>query len=147
MPDINPPASPKCTWGWWGTARSHKVSRQRRRTTQRVSCYYHFASLHSWKSFFMQIQFFLSFHFSHFLPPDLLFRQEQQGGLTEDPNAGGREPVDPVVHRLAEGQSVNSNWLLGRETLLIAVLRENREARSFTQRKSWWRKCHPVTLY
>lgn len=47
----------------------------------------------------------VSFFFPPLLAPQLVFFfcQKQQGELTGDPNPDRREPVDPVVHRLAEG--------------------------------------------
>lgn len=53
--------------------------------------------------FFMQMLFFSFCFLLSVFSPDLVFCQEQQGELTEDPNPDGHEPVDPVVHRLAEG--------------------------------------------
>lgn len=72
-------------------------------------------SPHSWKSFFFKGRFtFLFFPPTSFrVCSELVFCQKQQGELAGDPNPGGREPVDPVVRRLAEGQSVNADWLPG----------------------------------
>lgn len=72
-------------------------------------------SLHSWKSVFFKDRFtFLFFPPTSRVCSELVFCQKQQGELAGDPNPEGREPVDPVVRRLAEGQSVNSDWLPGR---------------------------------
>lgn len=74
-----------------------------------------FFFLHSWKSIFLKGRFTLLFFSptSFRLCSELVFCQKQQGELAGDPNLDGREPVDPVVRRLAEGQSVNSDWLPG----------------------------------
>lgn len=60
----------------------------------------------SWKTFLLR-QLHFSVFFFFFAPSllcsELVFCQKQQGELAGDPNPERREPVDPVVHRLAEG--------------------------------------------
>lgn len=89
----------------WRSGRDDRqIKKIKKKSTSKVSKQTHPAFLFaSSLPFFVRMQFFLSCVFFLRLSSESVFCQKQQCELTGDSNPDRREPVDPVVHRLAEG--------------------------------------------